>query len=194
MSTSGEVDSILSTLPPPKDVPEPLICLAFKFDDRILYIGDVNEIPPRTWERLQQPNTPPLDILIVDALWPLRSHASHYSLAQALSTALRLNPSITYLTGVTHPISHYMWEYICASLLPKIPIPPDHPCTEQAEDLVRRLRSDPEYKGPNALIEQLKDWEGGVEPGWDGLVLQVAGEEGWKVVEGREGTARGWGI
>ncbi|RXK41405.1 hypothetical protein M231_01310 [Tremella mesenterica] len=57
-----------------------------------------------------------LAVLIIDALWPLRSHTSHYNLRQALLAAERLRPCITYLVGSTHPTSHYMWERLCQSI------------------------------------------------------------------------------
>ena len=165
----------LSNGPSSPRKPQPLVCLGFMFDDSIVYLSDVSEIPERTWELLlnRRPGcgeatngglggsasssghltdlhalddssgsgsppagkesspaifspvapvlnnggaTPRLPILIVDALWPLRPHLSHYSFVQALETMLRLQPSISYLVDSTHPTTHFMWEELCLSV------------------------------------------------------------------------------
>ncbi|WVO13206.1 hypothetical protein L204_100818 [Cryptococcus depauperatus] len=204
--------------------PLPLICLAFEFDESVIYMSDVSSIPEQTWERMLEsasrrqttlstpdrpvresvlPSQPILDIanpsastshslrpsemkastpnyplLIVDALWPTKGHPSHFSFAQALATSLRLKAANTYLTGMTHPTSHFMWEEICQSLLD-----PDgrhhkarnHPDARQAEWLVKRIWDGIFTEGRNGqgLGDRWRTDGGVVKPAWDGLVLEV---------------------
>ncbi|ORX36352.1 beta-lactamase-like protein [Kockovaella imperatae] len=148
---------------------------------------------------LTAPTRPQLKILIIDALWPLRRHLSHFSFGQAAETALRIQPSMTYLLGSTHPTTHYMWEEIClavsgrASIHSPKSINPLHPCStvkeeswsktdhpdnQFAQDLVQRIKESDEFADQPAtdqrgIISQWKESGGALEPAWDGLVCQV---------------------
>ncbi|OXG46140.1 metallo-beta-lactamase family protein [Cryptococcus neoformans] len=217
--------------PPAKVEPEPLICLAFEFDDSIIYMSDVSGIPQRTWDRMLQPSSrrqsifpTPVDsrggddtprgapknqsisdlanlsisphaagrlerlrahnvpVLIIDALWPLQSHASHFSLAQALIAALRLRAANTYVIGSTHPTSHFMWEEICNSLTYRDGRDyevRDHPDAAQAEWLVKRMWDKVFGEGEHeGLGERWMEEGGKVKPAWDGLVIEVGGDQG----------------
>ncbi|WVW79937.1 hypothetical protein I302_101908 [Kwoniella bestiolae CBS 10118] len=203
-----------SSLPPKRLEPEPLICLGFTFDNSITYISDVSSIPESTWQRMLDrhpktntntektilptpeltptstptPSNDQLPILIIDALWPLRPHASHFSLKQALETALRLKPKYTYLIGSTHPTTHFMWEEICLSL--SSPERQDgqrnHPDRVQSDWLVQKVweKVFTERKaGEKGIAERWKmENEGGIlRPAWDGLVLQIPAEKGGEV-------------
>lgn len=140
-----------------------------------------------------------LPILIIDALWPIKRHSSHTNLPEALEIALRLNPSITYVVDLVHPITHYMLEELGRSVgkggpeewiaKEKAGAKLVHPDDAQARDLVRRWWSDEQVKGE--LGERLKRWTGRVEPGWDGLVVRV--KDGvWEEVRGKRGSTKGW--
>jgi len=222
--------------------PEPLICLGFMFDESIVYMSDVSEIPERTWDRLLRresrsksktpasdassrsrtvvngsstlsistrassstttsstsapasPSVPAhLPILIIDALWPLRSHPSHVSLIQALTPVLRLRPSMTYLIGSTHPTTHYMWEEICLSFR-ELDGRREHPDGEVARGLVKRFWESPENQ--RGVGQSVKEMGARIEPAWDGLVVEVGdglGEAGWREVGGPRQMAGGWG-
>jgi hypothetical protein len=187
------------------------------FDAQVLYVGDVSEIPERSWDVLlhrrpsgtngsalengnssskprgdtqlienltsnltlsSETTAPPLSILIIDALWPNRSHVSHFSLAQAMTTALRLNPQRTYVLGTTHPTSHYMWEEVCRSFRGLDGERPDHPEAEVTKALVERVKSHSDFKGEGGLGEKATAWGGVVEPAWDGLILESTGVGG----------------
>ena len=130
-----------------------------------------------------------LRILIIDALWPLRRHLSHFSFAQALDTALRVRPRMTYLLGSTHPTTHFMWEEICLAVSGRKAVrsPPNaskpidwrsiHPDREPSDWLIDRVRHNTEFagsktKGTSGILDRWKDFGGEVEPAWDGLVLE----------------------
>ena len=211
------------------------------FNELIVYMADVSEIPEPTWERLlhrkrlphdksplsglsngkpalhtpddrPRAKTPtqgdidadsasnsdlsgsPLPILVVDALWPLRSHPSHFSLAQALKTILRMQPSVTYLLGSTHPTTHFMWEEICLSFR-RLNGQRQHPDADVAKGLVKRVWQSVEIgKG---LGQDVREKGMKVDQAWDGLVVEVGnglGNEGWREVHGPGGSAGGWGV
>ena len=232
--------------PPVKAQPEPLICLGFMFDESIVYMADVSEIPERTWKRLLRrgpqaqdheasgspqeigesmslpkangtsksslsgpvsshvPFTsmtsspevvpPRLPILVIDSLWPLRPHFSHFGLVQSLYAVDRLQPSITYLLGSTHPTTHFMWEEIGLSFR-GLDGQREHPDAEVANGLVKRFWEHQEVgRGPGP---KMRERGARIEPAWDGLVVEVGsdfGGAGWREVHGRGGTAGGWGI
>jgi hypothetical protein len=142
------------------------------------------------------PLPPPLPILVIDSLWPLRKHGSHTNFPQALEIALRLRPSITYIVGVTHPPTHFMWEEICLAIQGKDG-QRDHPDAQQSRSLVRKVWEDAQFTGNSKLGERVKEWGGRVEPAWDGLMLETGpgtGEGKWTEVQGEWGSVGGWGI
>ncbi|WVQ62779.1 uncharacterized protein L199_000927 [Kwoniella botswanensis] len=120
-----------------------------------------------------------LPILIIDALWPLRPHASHFSLKQALLAALRVKPKYTYLIGSTHPTTHFMWEEICLALRPEGENGKrEHPDRVQSDWLVQRVidRVYNERSQTETGIRErwnLENEDGIVRPAWDGLVLET---------------------
>ena len=120
-------------------------------------------------------------ILVVDSLWPLRSHPSHFSFPQALATALRLGADLTLLIGFVHPTTHFIWEELCLSIRGKDG-QRDHPDSEAAQALVKKAWSDQQFDCE--FGKKLKEWAGRVEPSWDGLKLEIA-PEGWTEVATR---------
>ncbi|KAK4687421.1 phosphoribosyl 1,2-cyclic phosphate phosphodiesterase, partial [Tremellales sp. Uapishka_1] len=191
----------------PTDSPHPLICLGFAFDHDIVYISDVSSIPASTWDLILSPPTssatvyptmphhslptpartpPPTShplppkILIIDALWPIRTHASHINFPQALEIAMRIKPQITYLIGFSHPTTHYMWEKLGRSVAGRgeDKSSPSHPDEKHALELVEKVWADEQFTR-DGLDARLREWKGRVEPGWDGLVVEVD-EKGWR--------------
>ena len=67
---------------------------------KLAYCTDVNEIPRRSWPRLEG-----LDVLILDAL-RFKPHAGHFSIDQALDAIDRFRPERAYLTHMSHDIDH----------------------------------------------------------------------------------------
>jgi len=67
---------------------------------RAAYCTDCNQIPPQSFELLQD-----LDVLILDAL-RLTPHPTHFSIEQAVEAALRIGARTTYFTHIAHDILH----------------------------------------------------------------------------------------
>ncbi|WVN85822.1 uncharacterized protein L203_100974 [Cryptococcus depauperatus CBS 7841] len=168
--------------------PLPLICLAFEFDESVIYMSDETNhfvharsscsrecAPKPTNPGYRQPLSPNQSF---SASFRNEGHPSHFSFAQALTTSLRLKAANTYLIGMVHPTSHFMWEEICQSLLD-----PDgrdhkarnHPDARQAEWLVKRIWDGIFTEGRNGqgLGDRWRTDGGVVKPAWDGLVLEV---------------------
>lgn len=85
-------------------VPIPLIhaqfdVLGFRIGD-VAYCTDVNEIPRRSWPRLEG-----LDVLVLDAL-RYRPHAAHFGLNEALDVIEKFRPRRAYLTHLSHDFDH----------------------------------------------------------------------------------------
>ncbi len=66
----------------------------------LAYCTDVSEIPAESWERLAG-----LKTLVLDMLRPQR-HPTHFSTAEAVSTAEKITAGQTFFTHMTHDISH----------------------------------------------------------------------------------------
>lgn len=61
---------------------------------------DCSEIPPATMDLLTG-----LDVLVLDALRP-RPHSTHFSIAEAVAVAEKLQPKRTYFVHMTHDVDH----------------------------------------------------------------------------------------
>ena len=73
--------------------------LGFRIGD-IAYCTDTNEIPPESLALLQG-----LDVLILDAL-RRSSHATHFSLEEAIEVARQVRPGKTLFTHLSHDLDH----------------------------------------------------------------------------------------
>ncbi|XP_051135691.1 putative hydrolase C777.06c [Andrographis paniculata] len=74
--------------------------LGFRFGN-ICYISDVSDIPKETYPLLES-----CDILILDALRPDRSSATHFGLPRALDEVRKIRPKRTLFTGMMHLMDH----------------------------------------------------------------------------------------
>ncbi|GLU14718.1 hypothetical protein SLE2022_312710 [Rubroshorea leprosula] len=76
--------------------------LGFRFGD-ICYISDVSEIPEETYPLLED-----CELLVMDALRPDRSSATHFGLPRALEEVRKIKPTKTLFTGMVrmHLIDH----------------------------------------------------------------------------------------
>jgi hypothetical protein len=133
---------------------------------------------------------PRLPILVIDALWPIARHSSHTNLVEAVEIAMRLDPLITYVVDVVHPVTHFMWEELGLSIQGKDGQRKGHPDDAQAADLIRRWWADEQVAGTD-VGQKVRQWAGRLEPGWDGLVVRVKDGE-WEEVKGKKGSTRGW--
>ncbi|KAH7422859.1 hypothetical protein KP509_12G029000 [Ceratopteris richardii] len=68
---------------------------------KICYISDVSEIPEETYPLLRD-----CDLLIMDALRPDRSSATHFGLPQAVEEVRKIRPQKTLFTGMMHIMDH----------------------------------------------------------------------------------------
>jgi phosphoribosyl 1,2-cyclic phosphate phosphodiesterase len=92
-------------------VPVPLVhgtrpILGFRFDG-FAYLTDCSGIPEGSWDLLHD-----LDVLVLDALRD-KPHPTHFSIAEAVDAARRINARRTYFTHMTHDLPH---ERTCARL------------------------------------------------------------------------------
>jgi phosphoribosyl 1,2-cyclic phosphate phosphodiesterase len=79
---------------------------------RFAYVTDVSHIPDDSMARLRD-----LDLLILGALRPAPPHPTHFTIGQALEVIEFLAPRQTFLTHLTHDVSHRETE---ASLPPGV--------------------------------------------------------------------------
>jgi phosphoribosyl 1,2-cyclic phosphate phosphodiesterase len=68
---------------------------------RFAYVTDVSALPSPSIERLSG-----LDVLILGALRHVPPHPTHFTIGQALAVVEELRPRRTYLTHLTHEVSH----------------------------------------------------------------------------------------
>ncbi|CAI8583433.1 unnamed protein product [Vicia faba] len=74
--------------------------LGFRFGN-ICYISDVSDIPEETYPLLKG-----CELLIMDALRPDRSSATHFGLPRALEEVRKIQPKRTLFTGMMHLMDH----------------------------------------------------------------------------------------
>ena len=67
---------------------------------RVAYCTDVNRIPDESYPLLEG-----LDVLVLDALG-LKSHATHFSLQEAVDQARKIKAGKTYFTHIAHGLGH----------------------------------------------------------------------------------------
>lgn len=67
---------------------------------KFAYATDCSEIPLATMNQLTG-----LDVLVLDALRP-RPHSTHFSIAEAVAVAEKLQPKRTYFVHMTHDVDH----------------------------------------------------------------------------------------
>ena len=66
----------------------------------VAYCTDVSEIPPQSWDKLQN-----LDVLVLDGLQHTK-HPTHFNVAEALEVIEKLRPRRAYLTHLAHGVLH----------------------------------------------------------------------------------------
>eukprot|EP00735_Rhodelphis_limneticus_P011015 TRINITY_DN4062_c0_g1::TRINITY_DN4062_c0_g1_i1::g.12004::m.12004 TRINITY_DN4062_c0_g1::TRINITY_DN4062_c0_g1_i1::g.12004 ORF type:complete len:387 (-),score=7.11,sp/O74545/YCV6_SCHPO/29.52/2e-27,Lactamase_B_2/PF12706.2/1.9e-16,Lactamase_B/PF00753.22/8.5e-05 TRINITY_DN4062_c0_g1_i1:106-1227(-) len=84
---------------------EDYVSLGFEFGTsaRFIYISDVSRIPKTTLDYLL---ARPIDYLILDSLFKVREHNTHFNLPQALECIRQLRPKKSWLIGLTHDFDH----------------------------------------------------------------------------------------
>jgi phosphoribosyl 1,2-cyclic phosphate phosphodiesterase len=76
------------------------------------YITDAKGLPPETLAALEG-----VDVLVLNSLWWGNPHPTHLNVEEALEISARLRPSRTFLTHLTHRVSH---EEMAAKLPPGV--------------------------------------------------------------------------
>ncbi|BEI82520.1 hypothetical protein CcaverHIS002_0303880 [Cutaneotrichosporon cavernicola] len=178
--------------PKPTASKEPFICLGFVFDSRLVYLSDLNSVPDKTWDLINAAVPNKADsVLIMDTLWPWRPHPSHVSFPQAMDITLGIKPKATYLLGMTHPTTHYIWEEVGLSIRDQQRRDPGHQDTALADMLIKRIW---ESEDMARIAADLKTWGGRVEPAWDGLAIEMGPGRLEQLPIGKDGSAGGWGV
>ncbi|KIO34553.1 hypothetical protein M407DRAFT_16528 [Tulasnella calospora MUT 4182] len=117
-----------SPLEPPRR--EPYKCLSFIFNNSLVYMSDVSNIPDEQWPTLLQPptqfemgspaavehvNVRPTranhKVFIVDVLRPF-PYASHFGLDQAVQAVRKMGAARNYILGFNHDMNHDQWTAI----------------------------------------------------------------------------------
>jgi phosphoribosyl 1,2-cyclic phosphate phosphodiesterase len=65
------------------------------------YVTDAKSLPPRTEEALRG-----VRVLVLNALWFGKPHPTHFSVEEAVEAAARVGAERTYLTHLSHRVSH----------------------------------------------------------------------------------------
>jgi len=119
-----------------------------------------------------------LPLLIVDTL-RLKPHISHFGIAEAVETAVKLRAQRTYILGFTHGVTHECWLAACELIsetshgaIPSTLEP--YPDTKEATE----LGDDPEKFSQEALElcrDYIKDSPIWIRPAFDGLLITTDG-------------------
>lgn len=92
----------LSIIPLPVIHGEDLISYGFAFtvgETNVVYLSDISRMLPDTLDFIQH-KLPPTNLLIVDALHPVRRNPVHYNLEEAVALVRQIQPQQVYLVGM----------------------------------------------------------------------------------------------
>jgi phosphoribosyl 1,2-cyclic phosphodiesterase len=78
---------------------------AFGTRQRLVYLSDVSAIPDATMTVLRA--EPTIDLLILDCLFPDRTHPTHFCLDESLTVVRALRPKRTLFVGMLCGFEHY---------------------------------------------------------------------------------------
>ncbi|GMF10123.1 unnamed protein product [Phytophthora lilii] len=73
---------------------------------RFVYISDVSEIPDDTRAFLNDKSKPPIDVLLIDALYLEKYHSTHMNLQKVMEEIATIQPKRTLLTGMSHDFDY----------------------------------------------------------------------------------------
>ncbi|CEG44468.1 metallo-beta-lactamase family protein [Plasmopara halstedii] len=75
---------------------------------RFVYISDVSEIPEETRKFLNDTSKPPVDVLLIDALYIDKYHSTHMNLQKVMDEIATFKPKRTLLTGMSHDFDYHI--------------------------------------------------------------------------------------
>jgi phosphoribosyl 1,2-cyclic phosphate phosphodiesterase len=76
-----------------------------------VYLTDVSEIPPAAWKNIGRP-----EVLIIDGL-RVRPHETHFTFAQALTSAVEMGARRVFLTHICHDYTHQEINEYCRNFI-----------------------------------------------------------------------------
>lgn len=83
---------------------------AFEFGEefgvRFVYISDVSELTAEARVFLNDTSKPPIDLLIIDALYIENYHSTHMNVLDVLKEIRTIRPKLTLLTGMSHDLDY----------------------------------------------------------------------------------------
>lgn len=80
-----------------------------EFGVRFVYISDVSDIPEETRVYLDDTSKPPIDILMIDALYLDKCNSAHMNLMQVVKEIETIRPKRTLLTGMSHELDYFTY-------------------------------------------------------------------------------------
>ncbi|RLN89789.1 hypothetical protein BBJ28_00010631 [Nothophytophthora sp. Chile5] len=87
-----------------------------EFDTRFVYISDVSEFPDETRAFLNDASKPPIDVLLIDALYLDKFHGTHMNLQKVVEEIQSIRPKRTLLTGMSHEFDYATHRAVVAEM------------------------------------------------------------------------------
>ncbi|RLN20205.1 hypothetical protein BBJ28_00002554 [Nothophytophthora sp. Chile5] len=87
-----------------------------EFDTRFVYISDVSEFPDETRAFLNDASKPPIDVLLIDALYLDKFHGTHMNLQKVVEEIQTIRPKRTLLTGMSHDFDYATHSAVVAQM------------------------------------------------------------------------------
>ncbi|KAI5078792.1 hypothetical protein GOP47_0006463 [Adiantum capillus-veneris] len=87
---------------------EDYICLGFLFGrrEKVAYISDISRFPESTEIAISKRGAGEVDLLILDTLYKVGPHNTHFCLPETLDAIKRIQPKRALLVGMTHEFDH----------------------------------------------------------------------------------------
>lgn len=87
---------------------EDYVCLGFLFGRKfkVAYISDVSRIPRTTEYAISKNGAGQVDLLILDTLYKVGPHNTHFCLPESLAAVKKLEPKRALFVGMTHEFDH----------------------------------------------------------------------------------------
>ncbi|KAF4321190.1 hypothetical protein G195_005693 [Phytophthora kernoviae 00238/432] len=87
-----------------------------EFGARFVYISDVSKFLQETRAYLNDTKKPPIDILLIDALYLDKYNSAHMNLRQVVKEIETIRPKRTLLTGMSHELDYFTYSDVVAKI------------------------------------------------------------------------------